>query len=83
MVWYKATPTKAAGTAEFVHPLGPLRVQVTIWLLILWLKDTYDVLRSENGRNKEDMEKRVGEREREGREREREKEREREREREG
>ena len=65
MVWYQAAPTKAAGTAELVHPLGPLRVQMTVWLLILRLKDTYDVLRCENGRNKEDVERRGGDRERE------------------
>ena len=45
MVWHQAAATKAARTAQLVNPLGPLGVQVTIGLLILGLKDTYDVLR--------------------------------------
>ena len=62
-----------------MHPLGPLRVQVTIWLLILRLEDTYDILREggKEGRCVCREKKRRGNRKRGERRREKERERER------
>lgn len=44
LVGHYATPAKAAWEEQLVQPLGPLRVEVTIWLLILGLEHTHFLL---------------------------------------
>lgn len=40
----KAITAKAAGTAQLLQPLGPLRIKVPIWLFILGFENTNDLL---------------------------------------
>lgn len=44
MVENKAVTAKAAGTAQLLQPLGPLRIKMPIWLFILGFEDSNDPL---------------------------------------
>ena len=44
LVGDETAAAEAARTAQLVHPLGPLGVEVTVRLLILGLEHTYDFL---------------------------------------
>ena len=45
LVGHKATPSKAAGAAELMQPLGPLWVEVAIGFLILGLEHSNVLLK--------------------------------------
>lgn len=51
LVEYQTVTAKATGTTKFLEPLCPLGVQLTIWFLILRLKDPYNFLWRERARD--------------------------------
>lgn len=44
LVGDQAAATKATGTADFVHPLGPLGVELSVGFLVLGLEHRYYLL---------------------------------------